>query len=62
MKCEACGLEMVIYRRAIPENGTAPALEYSCRNRRCIRFDQRMKPEMISPEANAQAGGGDRPL
>lgn len=42
MKCEACGLEMMIYRVAKKEDGTK-GTEYVCRNRKCTEFDQRLK-------------------
>lgn len=41
MKCPACGLEMFLYRANA--GGKSAAAEYVCGNKRCPRFDERMK-------------------
>lgn len=51
MKCEACGLDMVIYQMDQKEDGKQEAV-YVCRNPRCVRFDRRLKKEPAD-----QAGG-----
>lgn len=42
MKCPACGLEMFLYSAKSGEGG-AVTREYVCGNKRCPRFDERMK-------------------
>ena len=42
MKCEVCGLDMVIYRAEEKEDGTRETV-YVCRNPKCARFDKRLK-------------------
>ena len=42
MKCPACGLEMFLYSAKSGE-GVAVTREYVCGNKRCPRFDERMR-------------------
>ena len=44
MKCEVCGLDMVIYRAEEKEDGTRETV-HVCRNPKCARFDKRLKKE-----------------
>lgn len=44
MKCEACGLDMVIYWVEEKEDGTRETV-HVCRNPKCARFDKRLKKE-----------------
>lgn len=41
MKCDACGLEMVIYRVEEKEDGIRETV-YACRNPKCSCFDKRL--------------------
>ena len=43
MKCPACGLEMFLYSAKSGESGEKVAREYVCGNKRCPRFDERMR-------------------
>lgn len=43
MKCPACGLEMFLYSAKSGGEGVAVTREYVCGNKRCTRFDERMK-------------------
>lgn len=43
MKCPACGLEMFLYSAKSGGEGVAVTREYVCGNKRCPRFDERMK-------------------
>ena len=54
MKCEACGLDMVIYRVEEKEDGTRKTV-YVCRNPQCARFDKRLRKEQ--EDQMEQAGG-----
>ena len=42
MKCPGCGLEMFLYSAKSGEGG-AVTREYVCGNKRCPRFDERMR-------------------
>ena len=41
MKCPACGLEMFLYKTNA--GGEKVTREYVCGNKRCPRFDERMR-------------------
>lgn len=43
MKCPACGLEMFLYSAKSGGEGVAVTREYVCGNKRCPRFDERMR-------------------
>lgn len=44
MKCPGCGLEMFLYSaKSGGEGGERSQREYVCGNKRCTRFDERMK-------------------
>lgn len=43
MKCPACGLEMFLYSAKSGGEGVAVTREYVCGNKRCHRFDERMR-------------------
>lgn len=53
MKCPECGLEMMIYRANVTAEGRTIA-EYVCANKRCPRFDVRLKRTQEAPEEKAQ--------
>ena len=42
MKCPGCGLEMFLYSAKKGEGGEVTQ-EYVCGNKRCPRFDERMR-------------------
>lgn len=46
MKCQECGLEMVIYQVNKRTEG-GQEIVYACRNKRCPRFDRRLKPKAV---------------
>ena len=43
MKCPACGLEMFLYSAKSGGEGVAVTRAYVCGNKRCPRFDERMR-------------------
>lgn len=47
MKCPQCGVEMLIYRTGAGKDGTRERA-YSCRNRNCPRYDERLRKKEIS--------------
>lgn len=53
MKCPACGLEMFLYSAKSGE-GVAVTREYVCGNKRCTRFDERMKRKTAFAAAEAK--------
>jgi len=49
MKCEICGNEMLLYRVTEKENG-ALEKQYVCANKKCPRYDERLKKKQESIE------------
>ena len=50
MKCPACGLEMFLYSAKSGEGGERSQREYVCGNKRCPRFDERMRRKTATAE------------
>lgn len=53
MKCPVCGVEMLLYGRKTGESGTEVST-YVCRNKRCPRFDERLRRKSAEERAEAK--------
>lgn len=54
MRCPVCGLEMLLYGKTVNEQGETMQSEYVCRNKRCVRFDIRLKKKTENTAAGAE--------
>lgn len=52
MKCKICGNEMMLYRVTRKEDGTEEK-QYVCANKKCPRFDERLRKKKSSEQAEA---------
>ena len=52
MKCQECGLEMMIYSATVSTPGGSETA-YVCRNPKCARYDRRLKKKKDAPAADA---------
>lgn len=53
MKCQECGLELMIYQ-VTTNAGGEEEVEYSCRNPRCGCYDRRLTRKLSDPPAATQ--------
>lgn len=53
MKCQECGLELMIYQ-VTTNAGGEEELEYSCRNPRCSCYDRRLTRKLRDTQAATQ--------
>ena len=56
MKCQECGLELMLYQVSLNTDGQETA-EYVCRNPRCGCYDRRLKrkPDTDTPPVETDA-------
>lgn len=50
MKCPECGLEMLIYGTTVSDGGKKVTREFVCANKKCGRFDARLKKKTTIKE------------
>lgn len=46
MKCPECGVELMIFSARVDQDGNVEKV-LVCRNRRCGRFDERLRGETV---------------
>lgn len=51
MKCPECGLEMLFYGATKNEKGEKVSQEFVCANKKCGRFDARLKKKTATTAA-----------